>query len=75
MPADAPRYYVTLIIDGQLVASREYSREHAAVRAYDKLTALYSVGTRRPKETGIASVRKNFEPFKRCEWKPGFGWY
>lgn len=68
-------FRLTLIIDGAIVVSREFKREHAAIRAYDRTTALYGIGERRPKTSGIARVDRNFEPLKRCEWKSGFGWY
>lgn len=79
MPAtetsESPIYRLTLIIDGVVILSREFKREHAAIRAYDRATALYGLGTRKPKLSGIARVDHNFEPLKRCEWRPGFGWY
>ena len=72
---ESPTFSVRVIIDGTLVVSRDFKQEHAAVRAYDRATALYGIGERRPKTSGIAKVERDFEPLKRSDWRPGFGWY
>jgi hypothetical protein len=73
--AESPIFRVRVIIDGTLVVSRDFKQEHAAVRAYDRATALYGIGERRPKSSGIAKIDRNFEPHKRSDWRHGFGWY
>lgn len=72
---ETPIFRVTVIVDGAVVVSREFKCEHAAIRAYDRATALYGISERKPKTSGIARVDRNFELLKRCDWKPGFGWY
>ena len=75
MPTEQITFRLRVIIDGELIISHDYAREHAAVRAYDRATALHSIGERCPKTSGVARVDRNFESLKRCDWKPGFGWY
>lgn len=74
-PAESPTFRVRVIVDGTLVVSRDFKQEHAAVRAYDRATALYGIGERRPKSSGIARIERDFQPLKRSDWRPGFGWY
>lgn len=79
MPAavatESPTFRVRVIIDGVLIVSRDFKQERAAVRAYDRATALYGIGERRPKTSGVARVERDFELLKRSDWRPGFGWY
>ena len=72
---ESPTFRLRVIVDSVLVVSRDFKCEHAAIRAYDRAPALYGIGERKPKISGIARLDRNFDDFKRCTWRPGFGWY
>ena len=60
-----------VIVDGEVVLSKDYVREVAARRAYDRALALYGLGERRPRVGGTATLALDFEQIKRDEWRRG----